>query len=142
MDGRLTLQELERLPYLRSAIDEAVEKMFLLETRKTAIKSGWPITEGTGNRPKGIDDILASIQDQEDRIRNSLQPIQNEWYNTNMKISQIQNLRIRLIVSYRFDYGLSWQEVADKLGTERDSEYAVKAAFNRWIKRQEALSQE
>ena len=142
MDGRLTLQELERLPYLRSAMDEAVEKIFLLEARKTAIKSGWPSGEGKGNRPKGIDDILASIQDQEDRIRNSLQPIQNEWYNTNMKISQIRNLRIRLIVSYRFDYGLSWQEVADKLGTERDSEYAVKAAFNRWIKRQEALSQE
>ena len=142
MVGRLTLQELERLSYLRSAMDEAVEKIFLLESRKTAIKSGWPSGEGKGNRPKGIDDILASIQDQEDRIRNSLQPIQNEWYNTNMKISQIRNLRIRLIVSYRFDYGLSWQEVADKLGTERDSEYAVKAAFNRWIKRQEALSQE
>ena len=142
MDGRLTLQELERLPYLRSAMDEAVEKIFLLEARKTAIKSGWPSGEGKGNRPKGIDDILASIHDQEVRIRNSLQPIRNEWYNTSMKISQIRNLRIKLIVSYRFDYGLTWQEVADKLGTERDTEYSVKSAFNRWIKRQEALSQE
>ena len=142
MDGRLTLQELERLPYLRSAMDEAVEKIYLLEARKTAIKSGWPSGEGKGNRLKGIDDILASIQDQEERIRNSLQPIRNEWYNTSMKISQIRCLRIRLIVSYRFDYGLSWQEVADKLGTERDTEYSVKSAFHRWIKRQEALSQE
>ena len=142
MDGRLTLQELERLPYLRSAMDEAVEKIYLLEARKTAIKSGWPSGEGKGNRLKGIDDILASIQDQEERIRNSLQPIRNEWYNTSVKISQIRWLRIRLIVSYRFDYGLSWQEVADKLGTERDTEYSVKSAFNRWMKRQEALSQE
>ena len=113
-----------------------------LENRKTAIRSGTPSgMPGGGSGPKGIDDFLISILDQQERIEKELQEIREEWYNIHKKISQIQNLRMRLIVLYRFEDNMTWQEVSDKLG-ERDSEYAVKSAFRRWMKRQEALSQE
>lgn len=141
MEERLTMEELERLPYLRTAIDNGVEKMLELEMRKTAIRSGLPSGIRTGNEKKGLDDLLAVILDQQEELRNSLQKIQEEWYNINVKISQIKNLRIRLIIAYRFESNLPWQQVADKLSGERDTEDSVRIAFNRWMKRQNALSQ-
>ena len=141
MEERLTMEELERLPYLRTAIDNGVEKMLELEMRKTSIRSGLPSGIRTGNEKKGLDDLLAVILDQQEELRNSLQEFQEEWYNISVKISQIKNLRIRLIIEYRFESNLPWQQVADKLGGERDTEDSVRIAFNRWMKRQDALSQ-
>ena len=135
------MEELERLPYLRTAIDNGVEKMLELEMRKTSIRSGLPSGIRTGNEKKGLDDLLAVILDQQEELRNSLQEFQEEWYNISVKISQIKNLRIRLIIEYRFESNLPWQQVADKLGGERDTEDSVRIAFNRWMKRQNALSQ-
>ncbi len=135
------MEELERLPYLRTAIDNGVEKMLELEMRKTSIRSGLPSGIRTGNEKKGLDDLLAVILDQQEELRNSLQEFQEEWYNISVKISQIKNLRIRLIIAYRFESNLPWQQVADKLGGERDTEDSVRIAFNRWMKRQDALSQ-
>lgn len=135
------MEELERLPYLRTAIDNGVEKMLELEMRKTSIRSGLPSGIRTGNEKKGLDDLLAVILDQQEELRNSLQEFQEEWYNISVKISQIKNLRIRLIIEYRFESNLPWQQVADKLGGERDTEDSVRIAFNRWMKRQDALSQ-
>ena len=129
------------MPYLRTAIDNGVEKMLELEMRKTSIRSGLPSGIRTGNEKKGLDDLLAVILDQQEELRNSLQEFQEEWYNISVKISQIKNLRIRLIIAYRFESDLPWQQVVDKLGGERDTEDSVRIAFNRWMKRQDALSQ-
>ena len=138
---RLTLEELERLPYLKMAIENDVSKLLELEKRKTSIRSGFPTgMPGSGVKQTGIDDFLAIILEQQERIKKDLQQTQKEWYNTRRKIDQIPNLRIRLIILHRFEDNLTWQEVSNRLG-ERDSEYAVKSAFRRWMKLQEALSQ-
>ena len=142
MEDLLTPEELERLPYLQNAISDGLEKIMELEIRKTSIRSSWPSGNGgSDHSPKGIDDHLAFILDQQEKIRRRLQEIQEEWYNTIVKVSQIKSLRMRLIVEYRFEDQLTWQEVADKIGG-KESEYSVKSAFSRWMKRQEALSQE
>ena len=143
MEERLTMEELERLRYIRMALDNGVERILELEARKTAIRSGCPSGIRTGNKnQKGLDDLLAAILDQQAELRNSLQEFRQEWYNTSVKISRIKSLRIRLIITYRFEYGMPWQQVADKLGGERDTEDSVRCAFSRWMKNQEALSQE
>lgn len=137
----LTLEELERLPYLKKVIDNGMSKLLELEDQKTAIRSSIPSgMPGGGNQQRGIDDFLVSILEQQEQIEKELQEFREEWNNTHKKISRIQNLRIRLIILYRFENHLTWQEVSDRLG-ERDSEYAIKSAFRRWMNRQEALSQ-
>ncbi len=137
----LTLKELERLPYLKKVIDNSMSKLLELEDQKTAIRSSIPSgMPGGGNQQRGIDDFLVSILEQQEQIEKELQEFREEWNNTHKKISRIQNLRIPLIILYRFENHLTWQQVSDRLG-ERDSEYAIKSAFRRWMNRQEALSQ-
>lgn len=136
----LTLEELENLPYLKTAIDNGVSKLLELEARKTAIRSGVPSeAPGGGNSPKGIDDFLITILEQQEKVQRELQEMQEGWKNTTMKISRIQSLRIRLIVMYRFEDRLTWQEVADKIGG-RETEYSTRNTFYKFMKRQEALS--
>lgn len=136
----LTLEELENLPYLKTAIDNGVSKLLELEARKTAIRSGVPSgMPGAGNSQKGIDDFLIAIMEQQEKVQRELQEMQEGWKNTTMKISQIQSLRIRLIVMYRFEDRLTWQEVADKIGG-RETEYSTRNTFYKFMKRQEALS--
>lgn len=136
----LTLEELENLPYLKTAIDNGVSKLLELEARKNAIRSGVPSgMPGAGKSQKGIDDFLLDILEHQERIEKDLQEIREEWKNTHRKISQIQNLRIRLIILYRFEDHLTWQEVADKIGG-RETEYSTRNTFYKFMKRQEALS--
>lgn len=112
----MTKRELSRLYYLNKEI--AREKSQLAELRgrgtsATARVTGLPHCSGIGDK---VGNTAIELADLEALIDTHCKQATAEYARLNLYIQAIDDPQMRLILSLRYVYGLSWRQVAVKLG--------------------------
>lgn len=133
----MTIQDLQQLRPLQGLIERETER--LEELRSTAELhgvrlDGMPRAPGAKDRLGGL---VAEIIDQESEISENLQLYRRKKQEIEDFINHVPNMRLRLICQLRFVDGLSWIEIADRIGGN-ETEYSVKNCAYRYIKRSNA----
>lgn len=112
----MTKKELKELYYLNREIEEIINKLNNLESssyingsKVTGLPCGTDINDSVGDLAADIADIkqLLELRKKESIIK----------YNKILRyIDSIDDARLRLIFTYRYINGLSWQQVAVSIG--------------------------
>lgn len=118
----MTKKELSELYWLNKEIKEEQRKLDELEaaaTNCTAKITGLPHVAGTHDK---IGDLSILIAEQKDLIELKIRQSIIEYNRLNSYIKDVPDAQMRMILSLRYVDGLSWQQVADKIG-ETDESY-------------------
>lgn len=116
----MTKKELSQLYWLNREIEDEKRKLEELEAAAggcTQSITGLPHVGGAGNK---IGDLAILIAEQRDLIRLLVKQSVIEYNRLNRYITQVEDAQMRLILSLRYVDGLSWQQVALRMGVEGD----------------------
>lgn len=118
----MTKKELSELYWLNREIDEEKRKLKELEsaaTNCTAKITGLPHVAGTHDK---IGDLSILIAEQRELIKSKIERSKKEYERLNSYIESVSNSQMRMILSLRYVNGLTWQQIAEKIG-EKDESY-------------------
>lgn len=118
----MTKKELSQLYWLNREIEDEKRKLEELEAAAggcTQSITGLPHVGTAGNK---IGDMAILIAEQRDLIRLLVKQSVIEYNRLNRYIAQVEDAQMRLILSLRYVDGLSWQQVALRMG-ETDESY-------------------
>lgn len=127
----MTKKELSQLYYLNREIEQEKRRKHELEdaATNTASKiSGLPHVSGISDKTA----IAAEIADCEKIIEAKIQQSVAEYNRLNRYILSIDDSLIRQIMQYRFISGLSWTQVAFRIGGDNTAD-GVRMICNRWL---------
>lgn len=116
----MTKKELSQLYWLNREIEEEKRKLRELEAASksgTAKITGLPHVSGAHDK---IGDMAILIAEQRDLIDLKVRQSVIEYNRLNRYIAGVQDAQMRMILSLRYVNGLSWQQVAAKMGQEGD----------------------
>ncbi len=117
----MTKKELSQLYWLNREIEE--EKRKLEELKAAALGCTQKITGlphvGCGDK---VGDLAILIAEQKDLIELKVRQSVIEYNRLNRYIASIEDAQMRMILSFRYVNGLSWQQVAFHIG-ESDESY-------------------
>lgn len=130
----MTVRELSQLYYLKKLIDRDAERLVELESR---LQPGSMTLTGMPHSPNvksTMEEVVPLIVDLREKITKEqknyiAQKIVIEDY-----IQTVDDMQIRLIMSYRFVDLLTWNQTALKIGGN-NTEDSVKKACYRWLKK-------
>ncbi|MDD2429343.1 MAG: hypothetical protein PHQ85_07135 [Eubacteriales bacterium] len=130
----MTLNELCQLRYLKVLIERDEERYQELKDKVTNISpilTGMPAQQGTsdkvGEGAAALADLARRIQD--DTVSFTIRRARMEEY-----IRCIDDAQLRTILILRFVDGLTWNQVADRIGGN-NTEDSVKKACYRYLKK-------
>ncbi len=118
----LTKKELSELYWLNREIEEEQRKLNELKaaaTDCTAKITGLPHVSGTHDK---IGDLSILIAEQRDLIELKIRQSIIEYDRLNRYIKDVSDAQMRMILSLRYINGLTWQQIAEKIG-EKDESY-------------------
>lgn len=128
----MTLKELSQLYYLKREISDIKCRIAELEAKATdtsAKITGMPHSGKSGDK---IGSIISKIDYYKSALNKKLTEYTSELIRLNEYISACPDSLTRQILKYRFIDGMSWPQVAAKIGI---SEYAVKQIAYRYIRK-------
>lgn len=118
----MTKKELSELYWLNREIEEEQRKLNELKaaaTDCTAKITGLPHVSGAHDK---IGDLSILIAEQKDLIELKVKQSIIKYNRLNRYIANVSDAQMRMILSLRYVNGLSWQQVANKIG-ETDESY-------------------
>lgn len=130
--GKLTIRELSQLFYLNREIEQEKERIKQLQdaATNTAVKiNGMPFVGGISDKTA----IAAAIADSKAIIDAKLDLCVAEYNRLCRYVAGIDDSLMRQIISLRFINGLTWHQVAQRIGGG-NTEESVKKACYRYIK--------
>ncbi len=130
----MTLGDLQQLFYLDKLIERQKEMLEDLHEKlglHSPTISDMPKSPGAKDK---IGDIVPEIADQAVELDKQIQLMEKKRKELTEYIMKVPNIRIRLILIYRYLDQLPWMEVADKIGG-KETEYSVKHTVYRYIER-------
>ena len=117
----MTKQELSQLYYLNREIVEEKRKLAELEaaaTNTTTKITGMPHASGVSRTSESVAILIA---EQRDLVELKVKQSVIEYNRLNRYISDLADPLIRLIISYRYVNGLTWEQVAANIGGSNTS---------------------
>lgn len=132
----MTFKELNRLHYLVKSIERYQMEIQRLEERLTGFSpslTGMPHASGAHDK---IGEGVPELVDKKNQKQEELRKMEIERDRIQEFIDAVPDLKIRLLMQYRFIDLMTWQEVADEAGG-RNSENSVQIAIRRYLKQQE-----
>lgn len=129
--GAMTIQELSQLFWLKREIEREYERLTQLEEAATATTPQWSGLPAAGLVADKTA-IAAQIADARTVIKAKLELAVVEYNRLNRYIASIDDSLIRQIIALRFVDGLSWRQVAFRIGGG-NTEDSVKKACYRYI---------
>lgn len=130
----MTLKELSQLYYLNREIEDLKNKISELEDKATdtSVKiTGMPHGAGAGDK---IGRAVAELDYYKAKLTNRLEQCRIELIRLNDYISACPDSLTRQILTYRFVNGLSWNQVAARIG-HTVTVWSVKDTTYRYIKK-------
>lgn len=118
----MTKKELSQLYWLNREIDEEKRKLEELTAASegcTQSITGLPHVNSAGDK---IGDLAILIAEQRDLINLKVRQSVIEYNRLNRYIAAVEDAQMRMILSLRYVDGLSWQQVAFRMG-ETDEQY-------------------
>ena len=118
----MTKKELSQLYWLNREVDEEYRKLEELTAASegcTQSISGLPQVYSAGDK---IGDLAILIAEQRDLINLKVRQSVIEYNRLNRYIAAVEDAQMRMILSLRYVDGLSWQQVAFRMG-ETDEQY-------------------
>ena len=132
--GRITKEELSQIHWLNKEIAMWQQKLERLESQ--SLVKGQQITgmPSGGNRTMSkVEDRAIMLEEIRERIRNLQDRAEREQVRILEYIEGIEDCFIRQIIAYRFVEGMSWKEVAYKMGAGITAD-AVRMAVDRYLR--------
>lgn len=129
----MTKKELSQLYYLKKEIRQLEQRIKELETAATGCTAkitGFP--HGTGINDK-IGDYAAQIADLKSLLDLNLKKCFYELNRLDRYIQSVDDSEMRIILTLRYSQGLSWQQIAEIMGTLGDGSTERKK-HNRFLK--------
>ena len=129
----MTKKELSQLYYLKKEIKEQQRRLEELETIATSCTAkitGFP--HGTGINDK-IGNYAAQIVDLKGLLDLNLKKCFYELNRLDRYIQSVDDSEMRIILTLRYSQGLSWQQIAELMGTLGDGSTERKK-HNRFLK--------
>ena len=118
----MTKKELSELYWLNREIEEEQRKLNELKaaaTDCTAKITGLPHVSGTLDL---LGDLCILIAEQKDLIELKVKQSIIKYNRLNRYIANVSDAQMRMILSLRYVNGLTWQQIAEKIG-EKDESY-------------------
>jgi hypothetical protein len=131
----LTKQELSQLYYLNLEIEEEKRKLDELETAATNITTkitGMPHVTGVSRKSEAMAILIA---EQRELVALKVRQSIIEYNRLNRYIADIGDPLMRLILSYRYINGLTWNQVAANIGGNNTAD-SVRKALDRFLSEQ------
>ena len=128
----MTKQELSQLYYLNREIDEEKRKLDELETAATNITTkitGMPHVTGASRKSENLSILVA---EQRDLIELKVKQSVIEYNRLSRYIASVSDPLMRLILSYRYINGLTWNQVAASIGGNNTAD-SVRVAHDRFL---------
>ncbi len=129
----LTKKELSQLYWLNREIEE--EKRKLEELKAAASGCTQKITGlphvGGGDK---VGDLAILIAEQKDLVELMVKQSVMEYNRLNRYIASVEDAQMRMILSFRYVNGLSWQQVAFHIGGNNTAD-GVRKAHNRFLEK-------
>lgn len=128
----MTKKELSQLYYLNREIEQQKIKLAELETASTNISpqiTGMPHAPGTSDK---ISKYAAEMADLRALIELNIQKCWFEFNRLNRYIAGIDDSLTRQIMSLRYVNGMSWQQVANRVGGDNTAD-SVRMIHNRYL---------
>lgn len=128
----MTKEELAQLQYLNLEIEREKERLAELEamaTNTTAHLSGLPHATGITDR---VGQYGAEIADLKKMIESNIQQCYRELNKLNQYIQNVHDSEMRQILTLRYINGLSWQQIAFRIGYQDES--VPRKRHNRFLK--------
>lgn len=129
----VTVNDLQQLFYLSKMIDRMKDQLEDLREKldlHSPTISDMPKAPGSKDK---IGDIVPEIVDKTRELEAEIQELERRSDELHAFIRQVPNIRIRLIMTYRYIDQLSWMEVAHKIGG-RETEQTVSQTVYRYLK--------
>ena len=131
----MTKQELSQLYYLNLEIEEEKRKLDELETAATNITTkitGMPHVTGVSRKSEAMAILIA---EQRELVALKVRQSIIEYNRLNRYIADIGDPLMRLILSYRYINGLTWNQVAANIGGNNTAD-SVRKALDRFLSEQ------
>ena len=128
----MTKQELSQLYYLNREIEEEKRKLDELETAATNITTkitGMPHVTDMSRKSENLSILIA---EQRDLIELKVKQSVIEYNRINRYIADVGDTLMRLILSYRYINGLTWNQVAANIGGNNTAD-SVRVAHDRFL---------
>lgn len=128
----MTKQELSQLYYLNREIVEEKRKLAELEaaaTNTTTKITGTPHASGVSRTSESVAILIA---EQRDLVELKVKQSVIEYNRLNRYISDLADPLIRLIISYRYVNGLTWEQVAANIGGKNTAD-SVRMSHDRFL---------
>ena len=132
----MTIEELKQLRPLVSMIEHEVERLEDLRAAagvRGANLDGMPRAPGPHDK---IGALVPEIIDQEEKVVDTIRQCARKINEIRNFIESIPDIRVKLICILRFEEGLPWEDVADRIGG-RETSYSCKHAAYRYLQRLE-----
>lgn len=129
----MTKKELSQLYWLNREIEEEKRKLAELEaaaTGCTAKITGLPHVGGAHDK---IGDLAILIAEQRDLIDLKVRQSVVEYNRLNRYIASVEDAQMRMIFQLRYVRGMSWQQVATRIGGGNTAD-GVRKAHDRYLK--------
>ncbi len=129
----MTQKELSQLNYLRQEILEIQGRIKVLETlatKCTAQISDMPRSQPINDK---IGKYTAQIADLKAELEIKVYRCYQEFLRLNRYIEEVEDRQMRIILALRYIQGLTWQQIAHKIG-KNDEQYPRKK-HNTFIKK-------
>lgn len=133
----MTLKELSQLYYLNREIERdkaRLDELYSKATGCTQTITGMPHVPGVTDK---VDKYAAEIADLRGIIEANIQRCFYELNRLNRFIENVDDARMRMILSLRFVNGLTWRQVAHSIGGG-NTEDSVRKACQRFLQEQDA----
>ncbi len=135
----MTVKELSKLYYLKKLIER--DELRIIELRSRMLPGsinldGMPRASSPSNK---MEESLAAIFDIDERLKKERAEYIKEQIAIEEYIRSVDDLQIRLILSYRFVDMLTWKQIAIRIGGG-NTEDSVKKMCYRFLKRSEKKS--
>lgn len=127
------MNDLQQLFYLSKMIDRMNDQLEDLREKldlHSPTISDMPKAPGSKDK---IGDIVPEIVDKTRELEAEIHELERRSDELHAFIRQVPNIRIRLIMTYRYIDQLSWMEVAHKIGG-RETEQTVSQTVYRYLK--------
>ena len=134
----MTIQELSQLFWLKREIEREYERLTQLEEAATATTPQWSGLPAAGLVADKTA-IAAQIADARTVIKAKLELAVVEYNRLNRYIASIDDSLIRQIIALRFVDGLSWRQVAFRIGGG-NTEDSVRKAVKRYLEQERQKS--
>ena len=124
----MTKKELSQLYYLNREIEQYKKRLQEIEK----VTPGIPIQDDVDLERMG--DYAAEMSDLKALIELNIQKCWHELNRVNRYIESIDDSLMRQIMTYRYVYRMTWNQVADNVGGN-NTEDSVRIAHNRFLKK-------